>query len=424
MSDWDERLRAARVAQRANASAPAASRTDALQALAARLDARAAAITAANRADRDASSDLEPSLASRLVLSERKLETLRSGLAALTQDPLGRALRRTELEPGLELAQVTHPIGVLLVIFESRPDAAVQIGSLAMRSGNAVLLKGGKEAALTVRLLIGEMQGAMSDAGLDPAAIVEIPDRDAVTELLEHPELVDLVIPRGSAELVRSIQTRTRIPVLGHADGICHVFLDEAADPARAEAIVVDGKCDAPSACNAVETLLVHRAFLPKADPLLNALVSRGVELLGDADARGAFPDHVAPATEGTWRTEHGGLRLGVRVVEDLDTAIDHIHTYGSAHTDVIVTEDEPAAAAFLARVDSACVFHNASPRFADGYRFGLGAEVGISTGRIHARGPVGVEGLLTTRWLLRGSGQAAADFGPGGRTFTHRPLD
>jgi glutamate-5-semialdehyde dehydrogenase len=230
------------------------------------------------------------------------------------------------------------------------------------------------------------------------------------------------VIPRGSGALVKSIQEATRIPVLGHAEGVCHLYLDAAADPAMAAKLAVDGKCDYPAACNATETLLVHRAFLPHLAAVGAALIEHGVRLKADEEARAVLPA-AEPATGADWGREWGDLTLAVRTVGSLEEAIDHIHRHGSAHTDAIVTADPEAARRFLAAVDSASVFHNASTRFADGFRYGLGAEVGIATGRLHARGPVGAEGLLTYRWLLEGTGQAAADYGPGKRSFTHRAL-
>ena len=335
---------------------------------------------------------------------------------------VGRVLRRTELDEGLLLRQVTSPIGVLLIIFESRPDAAVQIGSLALRTGNGVLLKGGAEAKHSNRALIDCMRRAVAEEDLPPDVIRGVEGREAAQALLEHDELIDLVIPRGSGELVRAIQSSTRIPVLGHAEGICHLYLDAAADPEMARHLALDGKCDYPSACNAVETLLVHRAFLPQLPAVATALVEAGVELRADAEALPHCPG-AGPAGEEDGAVEYGDLILAVRTVGDLEEAVDHIHRYGSAHTDAIVSDDAEARERFLATVDSASVFANASPRFADGFRYGLGAEVGISTGRIHARGPVGAEGLLTTRWLLEGSGQGAGDYGPGKRAFTHRRL-
>ncbi|MCP4867276.1 MAG: glutamate-5-semialdehyde dehydrogenase [Proteobacteria bacterium] len=418
---------AARSAQRGLAGAAGERRTAVLCRLAGLLAEREAAILAANAEDLRvaAAEGLEASLLNRLALTPSKLTTLIEGVNTLAAgaDPIGVPLRRTELDDGLILEQVRSPLGVLLVIFESRPDAVIQIGSLALRAGDAVLLKGGREAVASNRALVGCLRDALADEGLSPDAVAGIEGRAAVHALLELDDCIDLVIPRGSGALVRSIQESTRIPVLGHAEGVCHLVLDAAADPAMAAALAVDGKTDYPAACNATETLLVHRDFAALAD-VGAALVAAGVTLRADATA-GAMLGEVpwVPATDADWRTEYGTLDLSVAVVDDLAAAIDHVHRFGSGHTDAIVTDDEAAAEAFLRRVDSASVFHNASTRFADGFRYGLGAEVGISTGRIHARGPVGVEGLLTTRWLLRGRGQGAGEYGPGKRSFTHRAL-
>jgi glutamate-5-semialdehyde dehydrogenase len=415
-----------RRAQRRLGAAPAATRDTVLHHLARVLEERRAAILAANAADLAAAREdrLAGPLLKRLALDDAKLATLVEGVLQLAagDDPIGQVRRRTLLDDGLVLEQVQSPIGVLLVIFESRPDAVVQIGSLALRSGNGVVLKGGREATRSNRALVDCLREALVRGGLAPDAVVGVEGRADVAALLELDDLIDLVIPRGSGELVRSIQAATRIPVLGHSEGICHLYLDAAARPDMATRVALDGKCDYPAACNATETLLVHEAFLPHLRGVGAALAAAGVTLRADERARAVLPDALA-AVETDWSTEWGDLVLNVKVVSSADEAIEHIHRHGSAHTEAIVTDDPAAAERFLREVDAASVFHNASTRFADGYRFGLGAEVGISTSRIHARGPVGVDGLLTTRWLLRGSGQGASDYGPGKRTFVHRPL-
>lgn len=419
-----------RDAQRKLGAAPAQARTDALHALDRLLTKRREAILSANAQDlRDAAAEgLTGPLLKRLRLDNEKIQTLQHGVRSLAEmnDPLGRALRKTQLDDGLVLTQVASPLGVLLVIFESRPDAVIQIASLAIRSGNAVLLKGGREARASNAALVDCLRAALAESGLSAETVQNIEGREASTELLAFDDCIDLVIPRGSGQLVQAIQQSTRVPVLGHAEGICHLYLDKAADPDHAAHLAVDGKCDYPAACNATETLLVHRAFLPQLGAVAAALQAEGVQLRADPPAWSALTargSEVGAATEEDWRTEYGESILAIRTVGSLSEAIDHIHRYGSGHTESICTQDEEAAATFLARVDSASVFHNASTRFADGYRYGLGAEVGISTGRIHARGPVGIEGLLTTRWLLRGTGQGAGDYGPGGRSFLHRSL-
>ncbi len=407
-------------------SATAEQRSAVLCRLAGSLEERQSEVLTANRLDLEAAeaSGLAAPLLHRLTLTSDKLEALREGVDQLAtgEDPIGRTLRHTELDTDLILRQVKSPLGVLLVIFESRPDAVIQIGSLALRSGNGVILKGGSEAVHSNRVLGDCLRNALAGEGLDPDAVATVEGREAVQELLQFDDLVDLVIPRGSGALVRQIQSSTRIPVLGHAEGICHLYVDSSAEANMAARLAVDGKCDYPAACNATETLVVHRDFLPRLSTVGAALVAQGVEIRADQEALPHLPG-AQPAREGDWGTEWGDLILGVRTVGDLGAAIAHIHRFGSGHTDAIVAEDPRAAERFLREVDSASVFVNASTRFADGYRYGLGAEVGISTGRIHARGPVGVDGLLTTRWLLEGKGHVVADYGPGKRAFTHRSL-
>lgn len=425
----DESLRIATEARRAQQRLGAAdpdARTAALRHLQSLLAERSAEILAANRTDlqeADRHAAAKP-LRDRLALDDKKLAGLMDGVRQLAdaRDPIGEVLRRTELDDGLELTQVRSPLGVLLVIFESRPDAVIQIGSLALRSGNAVLLKGGKEASHSNRVLTGCLRDALARTGLDPEAVAAVESREQVASLLELDHLIDLVIPRGSGELVRAIKSSTRIPVLGHAEGLCSLYLDRDADPDMAARIAVDSKCNYPAACNAIETLLVHRDFVPRLRVVGDALHAAGVELRADDEARVVLP-YAVPATQSDGATEYGALILAVRVVAGIEAAIEHIRVHGSGHTEAIVTEDVSSAERFLREVDSSSVFHNASTRFADGYRYGLGAEVGISTSRIHARGPVGVEGLTTTRWLLRGHGQRVQDYGEGGRSYTHRRL-
>jgi len=418
---------AAREASRHLATTPSDLRSGVLRRLARELGQRTPEILSANAEDVSAAAGLiDPSALERLKLDGAKLDAMATGVRAVADlpDPLHQVSLRRELDAGLELTRVSCPLGVLCVVFESRPDALIQISALALKSGNAVLLKGGSEALHSNAALLAAVQAALRDAGLPEAAVQGLPDRAAVAALLQRPDLVDLVIPRGSRELVLSLQAATRIPVLGHADGICHMFLDEAADTAMAVALVRDAKLQYPSACNAVETVLVHREAAARLLPVLAAdLLPRGVELRGCATCMALAPG-LAPATEADWDAEYGGPILALKVVEDLDAALAHIRAHGSGHTEAIVTENAAAAARFLAEVDAAGVFHNASTRFADGFRYGFGAEVGISTGRIHARGPVGLEGLLSYRYLLRGSGQRVEDYaGSAARPFTHRDL-
>lgn len=415
-----EQAIAARQASRLLAATPWRVRSDALHRIAAALADRRDEILAANARDLAEAHGLPLALAKRLGLTPAKLDTLADGVRTLADgpDPVGRVLRRTELADGLVLREETAPLGVLLVIFESRPDALVQIASLALCAGNGLLVKGGVEAVLSNRALHGVIVDALAP-DVPAAAVGLVETRAQVADLLALHDVVDLVIPRGSSALVRHIQGNTRIPVLGHAEGICHVYVHPAADADMARDIVVDSKVDYPAACNAMETLLLD-ADSPLGPGLLAALRDRGVALYGDPTAAERFG--LPPVAD--LHHEYGDMAATVAVVRGVDEAIAHIHRYGSAHTDAIVTGDPDAAARFLAGVDSACVFHNASTRFADGYRFGLGAEVGISTGRIHARGPVGVDGLLTTRWKLVGQGDTVAPFSAGERAFTHRRID
>jgi glutamate-5-semialdehyde dehydrogenase len=420
-----DRASASREAQRKLAAAGPQARSEVLRHLERLLRERESELLAANKLDLEAAaaSDLADVLLKRLALTPSKLETLREGVRFLIDDPdpIGKPLVRRELDDGLILEQVRAPLGVLLIIFESRPDAVIQIGSLAMRTGNAVLMKGGSEALHSNQALTDLLREAIEAAGQDPDVVQNVVGREAVGQLLELDDRIDLVIPRGSAELVRTIQQTSRIPVLGHADGVCHVFVDKAADESMAARVTVDAKTDYAAVCNAAETLLLHKEFAG-GPSVVQALIDAGVEVRGDEAVQAMVPD-VVPAAPEDFGYEFGDLTIAARVVDDLDAAIDHIHSFGSAHTEAIITEDAEVATQFLNSVDAASVFWNASTRFADGFRFGLGAEVGIATGRIHARGPVGAEGLLTTRWLLTGQGHVAGDYGPDKKSFTHTEL-
>ena len=405
-------------------------RSRALHAMADALQERSSLIVAANAQDleRSAAEGLASALMARLKLDATKLQASIDGVrkVASLSDPLGLRQLHRELDTDLVLERITVPLGVVGVIFEARPDAVVQIASLAIRSGNGALLKGGSEARCTNEAVMDALRAGLAreESDVSPDALALLTTREESLGLLRLDGLVDLIIPRGSNELVRFIQDNTRIPVLGHADGVCHLYVDAAADVIKATRVAVDSKTQYPAACNAIETLLVHRkiapAFLAEAVPAFQA---SGVTLLGDAVSQSLGVNEAAQ--EADWSTEYLDLTLSVRVVDDLAAAIEHIRRFGSRHTEVILTEDHATADRFLAAVDSAGVYHNCSSRFADGFRYGFGAEVGISTQTLPPRGPVGLEGLVTYRYRLRGDGHIAADYAVGRRSFTHqdRPL-
>lgn len=414
---------AARLAARQLNAIPSSKRTAILYAIASAIEKNEQAILDANAADIDASKGkIADSLLQRLILKPAKLSQLADGIRAIAQqeEPIGRLLSRTELADGLVLDKVTSPIGVLLIIFEARPDALPQIAALAIRSGNGLLLKGGKEATKSNAMLHGIIADCIKkETGID-GLIGLVESRDDIDKLLALHDTIDLVIPRGSNALVSYIQGNTKIPVLGHADGICHVYVAESAEEGMVGRLVADSKVDYPAACNAVEKVLVDEKWgLEKTNRLISKLQEAGVTVHGGPRCVKEIPS-LPLAT--SVRIEYSSLDVTLEIVKDMDEAIDHIHANGSGHTECIIAEDAKVAEAFLQKVDSACVMWNASTRFSDGYRFGLGAEVGISTSRIHARGPVGVEGLMTTRFLLRGHGQVVAK--DTGVKYTHKKID
>ena len=386
------------------------------------------AIISANKEDLSAAENdhLATPLLKRLKFDEGKIAQTIAGIESLMalDDPVGQTLSATELDTDLELYKVSCPIGVIGVVFESRPDALVQISTLCLKSGNAVLLKGGSEATRTNKILTEIIAEASEKAGLPKGWIQLLQTRQDVAEMLALDEYIDLVIPRGSNEFVRYIMNHTNIPVLGHADGICHVYVDGNADLEMAVDITVDSKCQYVAVCNAAETLLVDSGIAAQFLPMVKtALDERDVELRG-CERTAAIID-VKPATEEDWSTEYLDTILSIKIVDGLEEAIEHINRFGSGHTDAIVTADKEKAERFMALVDSASVFVNCSTRFNDGFRYNLGAEVGISTNKIHARGPVGLEGLLIYKWKLLGTGQTVADYsGPNAKKFTHKRLD
>lgn len=360
----------------------------------------------------------------RLKFDEGKLRDVTAGISDLTkmEDPLFQTQFARELDEGLVLKRVTCPIGVIGVIFEARPDALVQISALCIKSGNCVILKGGREALRSNKKLFDIIHEAIIDAGLPADSMMQLEARSEINELLECHESVDLLIPRGSNAFVQYIMNHTKIPVMGHADGICHIYVDKDADLAKAVPIIVDAKTQYVSACNTVETLLVHEAIKDQLLPMLKeALDAKKVELRGTKDVA-AVVDCV-PSTEEDDKTEYLDYILSAKTVKNMDEAIDHINHFGSHHTDCIITENPDAAEHFMNLVDSAGVYQNCSTRFADGYRYGFGAEVGISTGKLHARGPVGLEGLVSYKYKLYGTGQIVDDYASGKKQFHFKNL-
>ena len=397
--------RKARAATEVLRNADAATRTAAIRAIAAQLRARAGAILAANEGDVARATRL----VDRLRLDPARLEAIAAGVEHIAglPDPVGAEMARWQMPNGLDIARVRTPIGVIGMIFESRPNVAADAAAIALRSGNALILRSGADALASV-LAIGEAIAAgLAEAGLPETCvqIVPTPDRGAVGALLAGLDgAVDLIIPRGGKSLVERVEAEARVPVLGHLEGICHTYVHAAADPDMAREIVLNAKLRRTSVCGATETLLIDRAALPMLPAIADALRGAGCELRGDEEARAITP--MAPAGEADWSTEYLEPILAVRTVAGLDEAVAHIAHYGSGHTEAIVTGDAAAAARFLARVDSAIVLHNASTQFADGGEFGFGAEIGIATGRLHARGPVGPEQLTTFKYVVRGTGQ------------------
>lgn len=417
-----------RAAARQLAVLPTEAKNRAIAAIASALESAKDEILAANTADCQAAAadGIPKPLYHRLKLDAAKLKDAIAGVRDVGKlsDPVGAVQIQRQLDQGLILKRITCPLGVLGVIFEARPDAAIQISALAIKSGNGVILKGGKEAVRSCEAIVKAIQQGLAKTDVNPAVVQLLTTREETLALLQLDQYVDLIVPRGSNAFVRFVQDNTRIPVLGHAEGICHLYVDKAADIAKAVEIAVDAKTQYPSACNAIETLLVHQAIAPSFLPLVAcALQERQVELKGDERTREILD--IAAATEADWATEYSDLILAIKIVDSLESAIAHINTYGSRHTDAIATEDSVAASTFLAQVDAAGVYHNCSTRFADGFRYGFGAEVGISTQKMPPRGPVGLEGLVTYKYQIIGDGHIAATYtGENAKSFTHKDLD
>lgn len=365
----------------------------------------------ANKTDLEQAQDnVSPSVFNRLKLDGNKMRDMIQGIRDVVklEEPIGKTLLARQLDEGLNLYKVSCPIGVIGIIFEARPDVIAQISSLAIKSSNAVILKGGKESINTNKTILGIINSVLDNIKEFPKhALSQVFTHEDVAEMLKCDTYIDLIIPRGGNKLVKFIKENTKIPVLGHADGICHIYVDEGADFEIAKKVIIDAKTQYPSACNTVETLLINEKFNRK-DELLKELKNADITLVSNPD---------------TWAFEHGDKTLAYKTVKDLDEAINHINTYGSGHTDCIITNNNANAQKFMQKVDSAGVYQNVSTRFADGFRYGFGAEVGISTNKTHARGPVGLEGLTIYKYKLIGNGHIVKDYVDGVRHFNHKDL-
>lgn len=401
-------------------------RNNALAGIRSKLTEHAEDIFAENAKDLEAAerNGVSAAVIKRLKFNEDKLKDAVSGIDQLISlpDPIGKITLARELDEGLRLYRVSCPIGVIGVIFEARPDAMVQISSLCIKSGNCAVLKGGKETKNTNRILFELIHEAVVEAGLPADSLIQAEQHSEIDELLTCDETVDLLIPRGSNSFVRHIMDNTKIAVMGHSDGICHIYVDRDADTDKAIRVIVDAKTQYTAACNATEILLVDRSiaqeFLPE---LARALKDAGVRIHGTREVCGIID---AELLDPEVFREYLDLEISIKLVDNIDEAIEHINRYGSHHTDAIITENDAAAMRFMQMVDSAGVYQNCSTRFADGFRYGFGAEVGISTGKLHARGPVGLEGLMSYKYKLFGNGHIVADYASGRRTFTHRELE
>jgi glutamate-5-semialdehyde dehydrogenase len=426
--------RRARQAARALSKLSLEARNQALLAAADAIEANKDNILAANELDvraaesAAASGKISAAMLKRLGTSERGIAQMATQVREVAglADPLGRRLSATELDEGLILYKESCPLGVVGIVFEARPEVVTQVGSLALKSGNALIMKGGSEAAHSNEALVAVWRECLEKfPGVPQDSLNLLQTRADVLDLLALDHDVDLIIPRGSKSLVDFVAQNSRIPVLGHGEGVCHVYVDRAADLQKAIAVTYDAKVQYPAVCNAAETLLVDEAIAPKFLPtIVERLKQAQVEIRADRKTVALLPNAgLVPATEEDWSTEYSDLLLSVKVVAGLDEAIDHINHYGSRHTESIITEDSAAAARFMTEVDAASVFQNASTRFADGYRYGFGAELGISNSKLHARGPMGLEGLTTYKFKLFGNGHTVAEYANGEKKFTHRRL-
>lgn len=406
----------AKIASKKMAVLPVGLKNSALLNIAKKLKENKDKIFEANKKDLEAAKplveagELNQSTFNRLKLDENKMRDMVQGIIDISnlEDPIGKTLLKRQLDDGLILTKKSCPIGVLGIIFEARPDVISQISALAIKSSNAVILKGGKESVNTNKEIMSVIQEALDEIKEFPKNVLtQVFSRDDVKNMLEMDAYIDLIIPRGGNSLVKFVKENTKIPVLGHADGICHIFVDESADLEKAKRIIIDAKTQYPSACNSVETILIHKEFKYETE-LLKALEDADIELI---------------STPESWHKEYSDKILAYKIVHSLDEAIEHINTYSSGHTESIITEDEKNAKIFMNAVDSAGVYHNVSTRFADGFRYGFGAEVGISTAKTHARGPVGLEGLTIYKYNLEGNGDIVKDYVEGVKKFNHKDL-
>ncbi len=430
MTDTVSEIRDAKKAALEMAALGADVRNSALAAMAAALEANRAAVLEANAEDvKEAEGNVPDEILARLKVTDSKISDMVASLKGVAElpDPIGETMSATELDEGLVLYQIRCPIGMIGVIFESRPDVVPQIMALCLKSGNSIAFKGGSEARRSNRALFDILRDAAVSAGVPGKAFVLMETREDIAEILKLDEYIDLLIPRGSYGFVRYIQENTRIPVLGHSAGVCHVYVDSEADMQKALRVALDSKIQYPAVCNAAEKLLVHSKaaayFLPR---MADLFAANGVEMRVDGRCKAHLLGFdVKDASEDDWFAEYDSRIIAIRMVDSAEEAMDFINTHGSHHTDCIVTENEETQRKFVRGVDSADVFINASTRFADGFRFGKGAEVGVSTGKIHARGPMGMEGLTIYKYVLVGKGQTVAEYsGPDAKKYTHRHLD
>ena len=401
----------AKIASKKLATIPSNIKNQALLAIAEALDNNKAEIIEANKKDLELAKDnVSLSVYNRLKLDQNKMRDMIQGIIDVCEldDPIGKILMQRSLDTGLTLSKIVCPIGVLGIIFEARPDVISQISTLAIKSSNAVILKGGKESINTNKAIMSTINNALENIPEFPQNVLtQVFTRDDVKEMLAQDKYIDLIIPRGGNSLVQFVKENTKIPVLGHADGICHIYVDKHADFEKTKRIIIDAKTQYPSACNTVETLLIHKDFINK-EELINSIKTAGVELVFSPES---------------WHKEYSDKILAVKEISSLEKAIEHINEYSSGHTDAIITENRENAQIFLSAIDSAGVYHNVSTRFADGFRYGFGAEVGISTNKTHARGPVGLEGLTIYKYTLQGSGDIVADYVEGKKKFNHKDL-